>query len=165
MSLTQLATLAVHDGRSVKIIMMRPTLLFALLLCMTSIMPTNAETYTPTSKIGEFMSSFERAYRAGDTEWIQTAVDRDGIIEEAKAVYFSFLGPKQGGESISGLAVVAAPRDYKLSNSLLNIEIESTIPVDFIINFQRTLGAWETTVKVPAGYRDGKIWLAGIKKK
>jgi len=145
--------------------MMRPTLLFALLLCMTSIMPTNAETYTPTSKIGEFMSSFERAYRAGDTEWIQTAVDRDGIIEEAKAVYFSFLGPKQGGESISGLAVVAAPRDYKLSNSLLNIEIESTIPVDFIINFQRTLGAWETTVKVPAGYRDGKIWLAGVKKK
>jgi hypothetical protein len=37
--------------------------------------------------------------------------------------------------------------------------------VDFIITFTRMLGEVKTTIKVPAGYRNGKIWLVGIKKK
>ena len=144
---------------------MKTTLHMMLLLCILPIVPARGETYSPTDKIGEFIRSFDRAYRAGDLEWIQSAVDKGGIIEEVKAAYLGFLGPKQGGEDISGLTVVAAPANYKLPNSLFDYDIESTIPVDFIITFQRTLGELETTIKVPAGYRDGQIWLTGVKRK
>ena len=131
-------------------------------LLLTSLNPLRAETYSPTSKIGDFLKSFERAYRAGDQEWIQSAVDREGIIEEVKAVYFGLLGPsKDRTVVISNLHAVAAPDGYVLPNSVLDFKIEPTIPVDFILTFQRG----ETTIRVPAGYRDGMIRLAGIKKK
>jgi hypothetical protein len=92
-------------------------------------------------------------------------VDKGGIIEEARPIYFCFLGPKEGGEVISDLTVKAAPPDYKAPNSLVDAEIDSTIPVDFLITFKRNEGGSETKVTVPAGYREGKIWLAGINKK
>lgn len=133
--------------------------------CVASFTPVLGADYTPTGKAGEFLRHFEKAYRAGDQEWIQSAVDKAGMIEEAKSVFFGFLGPKKDGEVISNLKIIAAPEDYKLPNSLIDIEIEPTIPVDFIITFMRMTGEFETTIKVPVGYRDGKIWLVGIKKK
>jgi hypothetical protein len=57
------------------------------------------------------------------------------------------------------------PPDFKVANTLLDYEIESSLPIDFILTFKRTLGGLETTIKVPTGYRDGKIRLAGIWKK
>ena len=92
-------------------------------------------------------------------------MDPDGIIEEAKAPYFGFLGPKEGGEPITDLAAVAAPDNYQLPNSLLDFAIDPTIPVDFIITFKRNVAGVETTMQVPAGYRDGRIRLVGIRKK
>jgi len=47
----------------------------------------------------------------------------------------------------------------------LDAKVEPALPVDFIITFKRMTGKFETTIKVPAGYRDGNIWLAGIKEK
>ena len=121
--------------------------------------------YSPTPKAGEFLRQFEKAYRSGDLEWIQSAVDKEGIIAEAKDIFFGFLGPKKEGEAISDLRILAAPEGYKLQNSLLDAEIDPTIPVDFIITFTRMTGEVKTTIKVPVGYRDGMIWFAGIKKK
>ena len=92
-------------------------------------------------------------------------IDNAGIIKEAKGPCLGLLGPKAGGEAISDLKVVSAPEKYQLSNTLLEFEIEATIPVDFILTFKRSVGDIETTIKVPAGYRDGKIWLAGVKRK
>jgi hypothetical protein len=135
------------------------------IMSSVSTAPTWAAIYTPTAQVGEFMRQFEKAYRAGDQEWIRSAVDKDGIAEEVKATFFGFLGPKEGGESIADLKAIAAPADYKLPNSLIDTEIDSTIPVDFILIFTRKTGDFETTIKVPVGYREGKIWLVGIKKK
>jgi hypothetical protein len=135
------------------------------LLFAASYNPTLAAEYSPSPKIGDFLRQFEKAYRVGDQEWIQSAVDEGGVLEEAKAVFFSFLGPKKEGETISNLTVVAAQDGYDLPNSLIDTEIAPTIPVDFIITFTRMLGEVKTTIKVPAGYRNGKIWLVGIKKK
>lgn len=125
------------------------------------VLELKAEDYTPTAHIGEFLKRFEKAYRAGDKEWIRSAVDRAGIIEQARDAYFGLLGPNDNATDISGLSVSAAPEGYILPNSLLDIDIEPTIPVDFILTFKRQ----ETTFRIPAGYRDGKIWLVGIKKK
>ena len=138
------------------------SLIATALLFVAPLSPLSAETYIPTSKIGDFLRTFEKAYRTGDLEWIRSAVDKDGIIEEVKPMYFGLLGPTTDKKIvISDLCAVAAPEKYTLPNSLLDFEIESTIPVDFILTFQRG----ETTIRVPAGYRDGKIRLAGIKKK
>ncbi len=128
-------------------------------------LPVCAEVYAPTVSIGEFLRQFEKAYRAGDSEWIRSAVDQEGIIQEAAGPYFGFLGPKQGGETITHLVAVAAPEHYRLPNTLLDVEIEPTLQVDFILTFSRTVGGLQTDIKVPAGYRAGHIWLAGIKKK
>lgn len=136
------------------------------LVCSASVVfPARAAVYTPTAQVGEFLRQFEKAYKAGDQEWIQSAVDDPGVIEEAKAIFFGFLGPKERGEFISDLRVIAATEDYKLPNSLIDAEIAPTIPVDFIVVFTRKTGEFETTIKVPVGYRDGKIRIAGIKKK
>ncbi len=140
------------------------------IICSVSIAPARAAIYTPTAQVGEFLRQFEKAYKAGDQEWIRSAVDKDGVVEEAKAIFFGFLGPKESGESIADLKAIAAPADYKLPdyklpNSLIDTEIDSTIPVDFILIFTRKTGEFETTIKVPVGYREGKIWLVGIKKK
>lgn len=128
---------------------------------------TNApgENYSPTAEVGEFLRKFERAYTSGDSEWILGAVDKEGVHQEAQDLFLSILGPKDGGETISGLAVTAAPADFKVANTLLDYEIEASLPIDFILTFRRTLGGLETTIKVPAGYRNGKIRLAGIRKK
>jgi hypothetical protein len=143
----------------------KSTLLAVALLATALASPSRGESYEPTAHIGEFLRQFATAYQAGDQEWIRSAVDPDGIVDEAKAPYFGFLGPKEGGEPITGLAVVAAPNNYQLPNSLLDFSIEPTIPVDFIITFTRTVAGAETTVRVPAGYRDGMIRLAGVRKK
>jgi hypothetical protein len=144
---------------------MKSIIAISALVSAAIITSVNGEVYSPTSKAGEFLRQFEKAYSLGDQEWIQSAVDKEGIIEELKPVFFSFLGPKKEGESISELRILAVPEGYKLQNSLLNAEIDPTIPVDFIITFTRTMGEVETTIKVPVGYRDGMIWFAGIKKK
>lgn len=120
-----------------------------------------AESYAPTAHIGAFLRAFEKAYRAGDGEWFRSAVDKEGIVAEATAAYFSLLGPTRSPDEITHLSVAAAPENYQPPNSLLDFAVESTIPVDFIITFHRN----ETTIRVPAGYRDGKIWLAGLKRK
>ncbi len=135
------------------------------IICSVSIVPARAAIYTPTAQVGEFLRQFEKAYKAGDQEWIRSAVDKDGVVEEAKAIFFGFLGPKEDGESIADLKAIAAPADYKLPNSLIDTELDSTIPVDFILIFTRKTGDFETTIKVPVGYREGKIWLVGVKKK
>lgn len=144
---------------------MKSTLLAVTFLSALLASPSRGESYEPTAHIGEFLRQFATAYQAGDQEWIRSAVDPDGIVQEAKAPYFGFLGPKEGGEPITGLAAVAAPDNYQLPNSLLNFAIDPTIPVDFIITFKRNVAGVETTVQVPAGYRDGKIRLAGVRKK
>lgn len=142
------------------------TILATFVLVTAAIIPSvEGAIYVPTPKVGEFLRQFEKAYRSGDQEWIQSAVDKGGVIEEAKAIFFGFLGPKDDGEAIYDLKVIAAPEDYKPPNSLLDTEIDPTIPVDFIITFKRIVGGLETTIKVPAGYRDGMIWLSGIKKR
>ncbi len=135
------------------------------LLWMIMIVPAMGEVYSPTGRIGEFLKAFERAYRAGDSEWIRGAIDKDGVIEDAKPAYLGFLGPKEGGEAIMELAVIAAPHDYQMPNTLLDVKIDPTIPVDCLITFKRVIGGLETSIQVPVGYRDGIIWLAGIKKK
>jgi hypothetical protein len=33
-----------------------------------------------------------------------------------------------------------------------------------MIIFKRTIAGIETTIKIPAGYRDDKIWFAGVEK-
>jgi ABC-type molybdate transport system permease subunit len=60
--------------------------------------------------------------------------------------------------------VMAAPRDNTLPNSLIDSDIHPTIPADCILSFARKTGEFDTTIKVPVGYRDGKIWIVGIKK-
>lgn len=144
---------------------MKSVLAAIALVCAAIISPVQGAVYAPTAKVGEFLRQFEKAYRSGDREWIHSAVDQDGVIEEAKALFFGFLGPKKEGEVISDLKAMAAPEDYKLTNSLLDGEIDSTIPVDFILTFTRRTGEFDTTIKVPVGYRDGNIWLVGIKRK
>jgi len=142
------------------------TILATFVLVTAAIIPSvEGAIYVPTPKVGEFLRQFEKAYRSGDQEWIQSAVDKEGVIEEAKAIFFGFLGPKNDGEAIYDLKVIAAPEDYKPPNSLLDTEIDPTIPVDFIITFKRMVGGLETTIKVPVGYRDGMIWLSGVKKR
>jgi len=135
------------------------------LLCAASISQVRGDVYSPTAKVGEFLRQFEEAYRAGDKEWIQSAVDDAGVIEEAKAIFFGFLAPKEDGEVIFNLKAMAATENYKIPNTLIDEEIEPTIAVDFIISFTRMSGEFETTIKVPAGYKGGTIWLVGIKKK
>ena len=135
------------------------------ILCSVSSHPVRADVYIPTVQAGEFLRQFEKAYHAGDQEWIRSAVDKDGIVEEARALFYGFLGPVAGGESISDLKIMAAPTDYKLPNSVTDTELESTIPVDFLLVFTRKTGEFDTTIKVPVGYRDGTIWLVGIKRK
>jgi len=130
-------------------------------MAVASLAPLHAETYVPVSEVGSFLRGFEKAYRAGDKEWIRSAVDKDGIVEEARSFYFGLLGPNKPGETLSHLRVVAAPEGYVLSNSLLDFQVAPTIPVDFLLVFERQ----ETTIRIPAGYRDGKIWLVGIKRK
>lgn len=144
--------------------MKQKLILIAILYSAFVNMAKSAE-YVPTSKMGEFLTQFENAYKAGDREWINSAVDKEGIIEEAKRIFFAFLGPKKEGETITNLKVVAAPEGYKLPNTLVDVEIEPTIPVDSIIHFTRITGEFETNIKVPVGYRDGSIWFVGIKKK
>lgn len=144
---------------------MRAIITAIAFMCSAVMVPARAAAYIPTAQVGDFLRQFEKAYKAGDQEWIRSAVDKDGVIKEAKEFFFGFLSPKEGGESIADLRVMAAPADYKLSNSLIDEEIDATLPVDFIVIFKRKTGDFETTIKVPAGYRDGKIWLVGIKKK
>ncbi len=145
---------------------MKATVTTIALMCSVSIVVSaRAAVYTPTAQVGTFLRQFEKAYKAGDQEWIQSAVDDPGVIEEAEAIFFAFLGPKERGESISDLRVIAAPEDYELPNSLIDAEIAPTIPIDFIVVFTRKTGEIETIIKVPVGYRDGKIRIAGIKKK
>jgi hypothetical protein len=144
---------------------MKPQPILIALLCAAFINTVKAVEYTPTTKMGEFLTQFENAYKTGDQEWIQSAVDKDGVIDEAKRLFYGFLSPKKKGQPITNLKVIAAPADYKLPNTLIDIEIESTIPVDSIIQFTKMTGEFETTIKVPIGYRDGKIWFVGIKKK
>lgn len=144
---------------------MKSPLLAVTFLSALLVSPGRSEIYEPTAQIGEFLRQFATAYQAGDREWVRSAVDPDGIVEEAEAPYFGFLGPKEGGELITGLSVVAAPDNYQLPNSLLDFAIQPTIPVDFIITFKRNVAGVETTVQVPAGYRDGMIRLAGIRKR
>lgn len=129
-----------------------------------AVLAAGERTYTGTGRIGEFLRQFERAYRAGDRAWIESAVDRDGVVADLKPMYLGLLGPKEGGESLSNLAVVPVPANYRLPNSLGDQPLAPTIPVDFLIRFTRTVGQVETTVTVPAGYRDGVIWLVGVKK-
>jgi len=140
-------------------------ILTILMMCVVIMAPAKGAIYLPTEKAGEFLRQFEKAYNTGDREWIESAIDKEGVIEEAKAVFLGFLGPKDGGETITGLSAIAAPEVYQVSNTLLDVEIEPTIPVDFILTFKRTVGGLETTIKVPVGYRDGKIWISGVKKK
>ncbi len=139
------------------------TRILPLLTCLAaaSLTPLNAETYVPVSAVGDFLRSFEKAYRSGDKEWIRSAVDRDGIVEEARSIYFGLLGPNEPAGEIKHLRIVAAPEGYALSNSLLDFEVAPTIPVDFLLVFERK----ETTIRIPAGYRDGKIWLVGMRRK
>lgn len=144
---------------------MRSVLSIVAILCADFSVLARGEAYAPTSQVGDFLRQFEKAYRAGDMESILSMIDKAGIIEEAKGPFLGFLGPKAGGEAISDLKVVSAPEKYQLSNTLLKFEIEATLPVDFILTFKRSVGDVETTIKVPAGYRDGKIWLAGVKRK
>jgi len=143
---------------------MKHALLALTLLATALASPARCANYEPTAQIGEFLRQFATAYQTGDREWIRSAVDPEGVIQEAQGPYFGLLGPKDGGEPIADLAAVAAPEKYQPPNSLLDFAIEPTIPVDFIITFKRTVAGVETTVKVPAGYHDGKIRLAGIRK-
>ena len=145
--------------------MMRSVLVIVAIFCSYFSVLARGEAYAPTSRVGEFLRQFEKACRVGDMECIRSMIDRGGVIEEAKGPFFGFLGPKAGGEAISDLKVVSAPEKYVLRNSLLDLEIEAKIPVDFILMFTRTVAELETTIKVPVGYRDGKIWLVGVKRK
>jgi len=121
-------------------------------------------TYIGTDRIGEFLRQFERAYRAGDRAWIESAMDSEGMAADLKPLYLGLLGPRQGGEVLSNLVAVPAPTDFRLPNSLSDEPLLPTIPVDFLVRFTRTVGQVETTVTVPAGYRDGVIRLVGAKK-
>jgi hypothetical protein len=143
---------------------MKSSLLAVAFMATLLASPARCANYEPTAQIGEFLRQFAAAYQTGDHEWIRSAVDPEGVIEEAQGPYFGFLGPKDGGEPIADLAAVAAPDNYQLANTLLDFAIEPTIAVDFIITFKRTVAGVETTVRVPAGYRDGKIRLAGVRK-
>ncbi|MFO0962171.1 MAG: serine hydrolase domain-containing protein [Phycisphaerales bacterium] len=128
-----------------------------------SVLAARRSNYAGTARVGEFLAQFERAYRAGDRAWIESAVDRPGAQHPLMPAYLGLLGPKEGGESITNLAVVAAPAGYRLPNSVTQEKLEPSIPVDFLIRFTRMVGQVETTVTVPAGYRDGTIWMAGFK--
>jgi hypothetical protein len=141
---------------------MIPRILWVVMfLASAPLTQLNAETYVPVSAKGNFLRGFEKAYRSGDKEWIRSAVDKDGIVEEARSIYFGLLGPNDSAGAITNLRVMAAPEGYVMPNSLLDFQVAPTIPVDFLLVFERQ----ETTIRVPAGYRDGKIWLVGIKKK
>ncbi len=87
---------------------MKSILFGMLVLCATMAHPASGGVYSPTSNVGEFLRQFERACNAGDEEWIRSAVDKEGVVAEGEAVFFGIMGPKEGGESISELSVVAA---------------------------------------------------------
>ena len=135
------------------------------LLCFATTTEAAGEEYVSTNRVGEFLRRFEAAYLAGDIECVTSMIDRGGVLEEAKGAFFGLLGPKTGGEAITDLKVVSAPKNYALRNSLLDFEIEPTIPIDFLLTFTRVIADVETKIQVPAGYRDGRIWLAGVKRK
>jgi hypothetical protein len=143
---------------------MKTTTWLLALICAAALSPAQGAVYAPTSKVGEFLRQFEKAYREGDQEWLQSAVDKDGMIDEAKAFFLGILMPKEAGETITDLKAVPTPDGYQLPNSLIDIKIAPTIPVDFLITFTRNIGGVETTIKIPAGYRDDKIWFAGVEK-
>lgn len=62
----------------------------AAIICSFTILPTRAAVYTPTAQVGEFLRQFEKAYTEGDHEWIRSAVDKEGVVEVAKAIFFGF---------------------------------------------------------------------------
>ena len=143
-----------------------------LLLCSALTISAHGDVYAPTTSVGQFLKLFEAAYTAGDSEWFHSAVDREGIIDEAKISYFSYLGSEDrsailgatdNDRIISNLRVIAAPSDYELSSPINNVE--PTINVDFLIKYTRSIGGGKIGVTIPVGYRDEKIYLVGIKRK
>ncbi len=127
----------------------------------------HADVYTPTDQVGEFARQFEKAYRAGDRAWVQSAIDKAGVIEEMKASYYASRGPENGGGSLSDFKVTEAPSDFKmpsLPSRHFDFQIKPTIPVKYLMIFTRKTSESEITIRIPIGYRDGQIWIVGIQK-
>ena len=136
-------------------------------ICSVYASSVHADVYTPTDQVSEFAKQFEKAYRAGDRAWVQSAIDKAGVIEEMKASYYASRGPENGGGNISNFEVIAAPNDFKLPSlpsRHFDFQIEPTIPVKYLMIFTLKTSESETTIRIPIGYRDGKIWIVGIQK-